>query len=57
MAKGPGVSATFCFIAFNDQHCLLYILQFDNASIFFLYLKNTFLLYTPGVISASLVVE
>jgi len=34
MAKRPGVSATFHFIAVKDQHCLLYNVIRLDASIF-----------------------
>ena len=38
MAKRPGVSATFHFIAVKDQHCLLYNVIRLDASIFCLHL-------------------
>jgi len=56
MAKRPGVSATFCFIAVKDQHCLLYINIIRKAIlklIFFLrfvhfdYYTATFAIFQP----------
>lgn len=46
MAKRPGVSATFHFIAVKDQRLLLYIKSIANASFFISFLhKLPFPLY------------
>jgi len=46
MAKRPGVSATFHFIAVKDQRLLLYINFMANASFLFLFSTNCLSHYT-----------
>lgn len=46
MAKRPGVSATFHFIAVKDQRLLLYIIFIFNASFLFLFFANCLSYYT-----------
>jgi len=40
MAKQPGVSATFHFIAVKDQHLILYRYTNEIASYFFAFLRT-----------------
>ena len=53
MAKRPGVSATFHFIAVKDQHCLLYNVIRLDASIFCLHLLFSTFAIIHGTLKIS----